>query len=120
MHPRDQAIFEIHKFYSRMHSKKINTFAEYQEDSKIDLGELSAFCRDYQLIMPKTKLAYIFRKVQGGLNNSLQPEQFKEALPLLALAHTESKSIESQFKLAEIKEILEYPENGLKVTPSGV
>jgi len=60
---KEQAIVDIHKFYARQHIKKGISFDEFAEQEKIDAGEFNAFCKDFGLKIPKTKIISIFKKV---------------------------------------------------------
>lgn len=59
---RDQAIFEIFSFYARQHIRKGVDFVQFQEQQRVDKGELSVFCKDFGFSLPKTKIAEIYKR----------------------------------------------------------
>lgn len=107
---REQAIFEIFSFYSRQHIKKGVDFVKFQEQQKMDKGELSAFCRDFGFYLSKSKIVEIFKQVSKE-QTSLNLEQFEHALPIIAIEYSKEKTRELKARLKQIKNTLEYPDN---------
>jgi len=109
----DQAKYEIYQFYSRQHVKRDIGFDEQQEVLKINKGEILAFCRDFNIKLPKSKIQEAFVNVSPY--TSVDFEQFNKFLPLIALEYASLKVRETKFRLRELKYVLEYPGNSLYV-----
>jgi len=52
----------------------------------VDLGELTAFCKDVKIALSKARIGEIYKKVSVN-KKSLELHQFKDALPLLGLEY---------------------------------
>mmetsp|Transcript_15075 Transcript_15075/g.23324 ORF Transcript_15075/g.23324 Transcript_15075/m.23324 type:complete len:157 (+) Transcript_15075:1140-1610(+) len=84
----------------------------------MDQGELNAFCRDFNLNLPKTTIHEVFKRVQSDLK-SMTLEQFKVILPHIGVEFCKTKSRELKYRLKEIRDVLEYPDNrnqGVKIS----
>jgi hypothetical protein len=78
-------------------------------------GEFSRFCKDFKIFIPQSKQIVIFNKCSEN-HQPLEVEQFKKALPLLGMEMAIYKSTEIKFRLKEIKNVLEYPENKFNIS----
>lgn len=107
---REQAIFEIFSFYARQHIRKGVDFEQFQEQQRMDKGELAVFCKDFGFTLPKSKIVDIYKRVSKQ-QTSLVVEQFEEVLPIVAVEFCQEKSREVKARLRELKNVLEYPEN---------
>jgi hypothetical protein len=76
----------------------------------VDIGELGIFCRDFNIVLPKTKINEVFNRVSES-RKSLDLDQFKQVLPHLGLEYAKAKTVEIQCRLREMKHIMEYPKN---------
>ena len=107
---RKEALMQIYKFYARQHIKNGITFDEQQEEQKIDPGELTAFCKDFNFKISKTVINLVFQKVSIG-GAELELQQFLQTLKPLAIKSIEERTTECKYRLAEIKNVINYPEN---------
>ena len=106
----EDSIFQIYQFYSRQHFKRDIEFEKQLEILKIDKGALIAFCRDYNLSLPKQSIQAVFRKISKD-GKPMDFEMFKSSLPILALEYAQEKIEETKYRLLELKIVLEYPKN---------
>lgn len=60
---REHAINEIHKFYSRQHKKKESGFDDLKNMQRMEKGEFTIFCKDFDMRLPLQKYLEIFRTV---------------------------------------------------------
>lgn len=72
------------------------------------------FCRDFKLILPKTRISDVYTRV-SKTRQSLNLDQFKETLPHLGLEYAKAKTVEIQCRLREMKHVMEYPKNKEKL-----
>ena len=70
-------------------------------------GELTVFCKDFGIAVPLSKQLEIYRKVS---HEPLNIDSFKAALPQLGLEMAKGKVREIQYRLREIKTVLEFPD----------
>lgn len=68
------------------------------------------FCNDFGILLSKLKITTIFRKVSPTQQN-LSLEQFKEAIPLLAMEYAKARHEECKYRLQMIKFVIEFPTN---------
>lgn len=71
---------------------------------------MAIFCRDFRLSIPKSKIGEVYTKVSTN-RQSLNHDQFKQALPHLGLEYAKAKTVELQCRLREMKHVMEYPKN---------
>lgn len=76
----------------------------------MDLGELQIFCKDFRINLSKQVIGEIYKQVSVN-KKSLELTQFKDALPHLGLAYCQKKTTEIEYRLLELKNVLEYPLN---------
>ena len=58
-----QALKEMYRFYARQHIRHGINFDELRKEEAIDQGEFIAFCKDFKLSMPKSKMIEIYKKI---------------------------------------------------------
>ena len=73
-------------------------------------GELTKFCKDFEITVPVSKQMTIFGRVSKN-HMPLEFERFKHALPHLGIEMAAAKTRELKYRLKEIKGVLEYPDN---------
>lgn len=104
---RERNLQEIFYFYARQHIQSNMEFQEFQDElKKIDLGEFSCIIRDFQIALPKTKIADLFKKasVNGG---SLEVPEFKEALRVLGKEYSKAKLRENKERGRLLRKVIE-------------
>lgn len=81
---------------------------------KMDLGEFTKFCKDFNINLHKVKITEIFRKVNTGktqdqnkINQYLEHKHFKDALILLSEQLTSNLLIEHKERLRETADLIE-------------
>ena len=80
-------------------------------------GALTVFCKDFDLKIPVQKIQEAFRLVQHN-QEPLELDKFKLVLPKLGLEMAKSMRKEIKHRLRELKLILEYPVNNVKMPES--
>lgn len=80
----------------------------------VDQGELNLFCKDFQILIPKSKIHECYKKISVN-KNALDLQQFKAIFPLLGHELVEANKKEIKYRLREIKYVLEYPDNRAEV-----
>lgn len=89
----EQGINHVYKFYSKQHLKSDIAFDERLDNQKINKGELTVFCKDFDILIPPSKIIEGFRKV-STMMQPLSLEQFKLSLPFLSLEFGKAKTKE--------------------------
>ena len=78
-------------------------------------GELTKFCKDFEITVPLSKQMIVFNRVSSN-HEPLELDRFRLAIPLLGLEMASAKTRELKHRLKEIKNVLEYPENRFPIT----
>ena len=68
---REQALFEIFNYYARQHIRKGIDFAQFQEEQRMDKGELLIFCKDFAISLPKSKIQDSYARVSKNQKSLL-------------------------------------------------
>ena len=76
-----------------------------------------AFTKDFKFGLNKTAVNIIYQKVSVA-GKELEMHQFLASLKLLASKSIEAKTIETKHRLAELKQVLTYPENKAPIVES--
>lgn len=114
---REYALADIFRFYSRQHFRNNIRFEEQSKVERMQKGELIRFCKDFGINIPQSKMLHVFAKVSQN-QSPLVLDQFKQALPLLALEMATQKALEIKLRLRELKAVLDFPDNSQELPQS--
>ena len=81
-----------------------------EKQFQLEKGELVIFVKDFDLRIPKPTLLKIFNQFSPGMK-PMSYADFKRSIPTLAEEHAKGKLRESEARLVQIKNVLEYPQN---------
>lgn len=117
---REAGLNEIFQFYCRQHIPQNVRFDDLAtEMKKLDLGEVNCLMRDFEIELPRVRIAEIFKKVSIN-NQALEYKEFKDAVKAIAKEYSEAKFKENKSrhgiyqKVVDQLQIPELYENPLR------
>lgn len=82
-------------------------FDELEDElKKLDHGEINCLCRDFEIELPRMRIAEIFKKVSIN-NQALEYKEFKDAIKDIAKEYSNAKFKENKARHGLYQKILD-------------